>query len=209
MSRAFWRLCDARHAFARCGNASSHNLAVLSLIRSRNFDPCSVCSEKVSLHIFALDTGSSRTVGRYRSALIVWNVKETQNICWERLAVMEFAPRDWRCPRHTHTLLHSFWLFMLGIIHPPSGRHLGARELFAIVQSPEFWIQRPERISSLRFSSTQRFRFRVRSRIWSISIALAFFCLELRRGRVTSQRSFNHPSEVFQTACEDPVQTPT
>lgn len=86
--------------------------------------------------IFALDTGSSRTVGRYRSALIVWNVKETQNICWERLAVMEFAPRDWRCPRHTHTLLHSFWLVMLGIIHPPSGRHLRARELFAIVQSP-------------------------------------------------------------------------
>jgi len=86
--------------------------------------------------IFALDTGSSRTVGRYRSALIVWNVKETQIICREKLAVMEFAPRDWRCPRHTHTLLHSFWLFMLGIIHPPSGRHLGARELFAIVQSP-------------------------------------------------------------------------
>lgn len=86
--------------------------------------------------IFALDTGSSRTVGRYRSALIVWNVKETQTICWERLAVMEFAPLDWRCPRHTHTLLHSFWLVMLGIIHPPSGRHLRARELFAIVQSP-------------------------------------------------------------------------
>lgn len=99
MSRAFWRLCDARHAFARCGNASSHNLFVVSLTRSRNFDPCSVCSEKVSLHIFALDTGSSRTVGRYRSALIVWNVKGdtdyllgktgSNGICTSRLALSQ------------------------------------------------------------------------------------------------------------------------
>jgi len=99
MSRAFWRLCDARHAFARCGNASSHNLFVVSLTRSRNFDPCSVCSEKVSLHIFALDTGPSRTVGRYRSALIVWNVKGdtdyllgktgSNGICTSRLALSQ------------------------------------------------------------------------------------------------------------------------
>jgi len=95
MSRAFWRLCDARHAFARCGNASSHNFAVLSLTRSRNFDPCLVCFEKVSLH-WILDR---ETVGRYRSALIVWNVKGdtdyllgktgSNGICTSRLALSQ------------------------------------------------------------------------------------------------------------------------
>jgi len=69
------------------------------------------------------------------------------------------------------TSLHSFWRVMLDIL---------------LCGTLIFWMSTPERIWSLRLSSTQiiRFRFRLRRRKPSISIALAFsFRFDVRMGR--------------------------